>query len=234
MKAKLYLLPNLLDEEADGDLYFPAALKAIVEKIEGLVSESEKGAWHFLRRFLPNEKFRRLPLLLLNEHTSEAEVEEMAARISRGQVWGLITDCGMPCMADPGARLVEKARLKNIEVQAISGPSSILLSLMLSGFSAQAFTFHGYLPREELPLKARIAALEKECGAYTQVFIEAPYRTEKLLSTLLATLHDKIRLCLAMDLTMPTEQVIVLPVSSWKKQPLPPCKKRPAVFLIAR
>ncbi|MGE5196320.1 MAG: SAM-dependent methyltransferase [Anaerolineae bacterium] len=231
----LFLLPNVLSEEGDHTVFLPAYVSQVVSRIDGLIAESEKGARRFLRRFsFPSPKtFRDIPVALLNEHTIQSNAEELMHPLLRGETWGLISDCGLPCLADPGAWLVKRLRERNVGIEVVSGPSAIIFALLLSGLPAQSFSFHGYLPKEELMLRKKIQALEsrsKEEKA-TQLFIEAPYRTEKLLRFLLATLQETTELALCCDLTLPTQSIVCQKVAAWKKQPLPSLDKRPAVFL---
>jgi 16S rRNA (cytidine1402-2'-O)-methyltransferase len=234
----LLLLPNLLDDKAPSHHDFiPSSVDKAVASLDGLIAESEKAGRRFLKRFSfpPPKTFRDVPLHLLNEHTSSKELEELFVLVQKGGVWGVVSDCGLPCLADPGAKLVFLARQKGIEVRAFPGPSSIMLALMLSGFSGQAFAFHGYLPKEKEALKQKILSLQDRAKKEqsTQIFIEAPYRTLKLLETLVATLSDHTLLCLSWDLTMPTEGVISSTVKKWKSSSYPFLEDKPAVFLIS-
>lgn len=228
---KLLLLPNLLSEESSHELFLPPIVKEVVAGIQGIFAESEKEARRYLKRFLPH--FREIPIKLLNEHTKESELKELLAPVLNGQTWGIISDAGLPCLADPGHQLVALAHRFGIEVEAFLGPSSLILGLMLSGLSAQRFAFHGYLPQQELDLKMQIRKLEQQSEKedMTQLFIETPYRNQKMLETLLATLKDKTTLCVAWDLTMPSQKVISQPISTWKKMTPPQIQKKPTIFV---
>jgi 16S rRNA (cytidine1402-2'-O)-methyltransferase len=233
--GKLILLPNLLEESLPHEQFLPASVSTAVHAIQGLITESEKTARRYLRRFLTHEEMTKIPLRLLNEHTKEAELKELLAPLQKGEWWGLLTDAGLPCLADPGAELVWLARTHNIAVEALPGPSSIVLALQLSGLLSQRFAFHGYLPRESPALETAISALEKRSQqeSAVQVFIEAPYRSQKLLDLLLNTLHPTTRLCVAASLTTPTERVLSLPVAKFKQANLV-LGKEPAVFLLKK
>ncbi len=224
----LYLLPNLLDEELPIEPFFPISVSRAVQSIQGLIAESEKMGRRYLRKFISHDEMQRIPIKPLNEH--QKEIEELIKPLEKGESWGLISDAGLPCIADPGSELVYLAHQKKIEVQAFVGPSSIFMALQLSGFSGQKFSFHGYLPREQDPLISKIKELEKEEG--TQIWIETPYRLSKMLEILKETLQPKTRLCLALNLTTPKQKVISQPISQWKKMPLE-LDKSPAVFLIS-
>ncbi|MBI3236776.1 MAG: SAM-dependent methyltransferase [Chlamydiales bacterium] len=234
----LYLFPNLLWEEGDPSEVFPSNLAKAVSQIDGLIAESEKGARRFLRHFSFTHfpTFREVPLRLLNEHTPESAIDELIYPLLKGGCWGLISDCGMPCLADPGSRLVLKAHENKIPVQTFSGPSSILQALVLSGLGGQRFTFHGYLPKEHALQVKAIQEMQKSSlrEESTHLFIEAPYRNEKLFKQLIEVLDPKTRLCIALDLTLPTQEVLTKRVGEWKKGGgLPQIDKRPAVFLIS-
>lgn len=230
-KGKLLLLPNLLEETLSHELYLPAALGQKVEMLQGLIAESEKCARRYLRRFLSHERMAAMPLKLLNEHTKE--LGELMAPLLRGETWGLISDAGLPCIADPGADLVALAQGAGVEVETFAGPSSILMALQLSGFSGQRFAFHGYLPREEAELQKKIGELEKQSAHATQIWIEAPYRSQKMLQALKHQLDVKTRLCVAASLTTPQQKVKSLPVAEWRETSFI-LEKEPAVFLIQK
>jgi 16S rRNA (cytidine1402-2'-O)-methyltransferase len=222
----LYLLPNVLDQDQDGkDVFLPVVFD-IVSSLQGLIAESDRGGRHFLRRFSTH-----LPIHTLNEHTHERDVLALTDPLQRGEKWGLISDAGVPCVADPGARLVLLCHQKNIPVVAIPGPSSIILILMLSGLNSQVFTFHGYLPQDKTALITKIRHMEKEKGSH--IFIETPYRNQKLLETLLSTLSPSTYLCIAWNLTTPTQGVITRSIKEWHKQPVPALDGVPAIFQLS-
>lgn len=226
MPGQLLLLPNLLDKEAEHQHFLPISVDEAVKSINGLIAENEKEGRAYLKRFgIPVQGF---PIQVLNEHTQD--VEELLVPMKNGERWGLISDAGLPVLADPGYLLVRRARMLGIVVEAFIGPSSLILALMLSGLPAQRFAFHGYFPYEPMETLKKLEERSKEEKA-TQVFIEAPYRNEKVLSTLLAVLSDQTTLTVAWDLTMPTESVETYSIKDWKKRQLPNIHKHPAVFL---
>lgn len=234
--SQLYLFPNLLTEEGAHSSFFPSSMDAAVAQISALIAESEKGARHFLRRFtFPSPKtFREIPIYLLNEHTTEKEKRELIQEMGKGGIWGLISDCGMPCLADPGADFVLMAREKGIPIETFAGPCSILLALVLSGLGGQHFTFHGYLPKEEPLLIQELKRIEKlsQKEGSTHLFIETPYRNQRMLETLLRTLSEITWICLATDLTSPSQFVETKRVKQWKHSALPSLNKRPTVFAL--
>lgn len=229
----LVLLPNLLHAAGNEDLSLPAGLKELVGRLDGLIAESPKEGRVFLKRMgrVPLE----VPQKELSEHTTSKEMDALLEPMKKGEVWGYVSDAGLPCLADPGAKLVAKAREGGIAIQAICGPSSILLILMLSGLNAQNFSFLGYLPKEGEELKGAIKRMERRIKEehQTQVFIETPYRNEKLLQTLLQTLASEIQLCIGCNLTAPDEWIETLTIANWRKRPLPSLKDKPAIFALS-
>lgn len=231
----LILLPNLLDDSLPTEGLLPSVLNEL-QTIDGLLAESYKGGKRYLRRFFSSEKVNQIPLRLLNEHTQKDDVNDLISLLEKGEKWGVISDAGMPCLADPGSQLVFLAHKKNIPVRVISGPSSIFLALALSGFSGQQFCFHGYLPRKQDELEKALKEMEKtswEKGS-TQIWIEAPYRTEKMIQKCITALKQETYLCVASELTLPSEQVITSSIGQWKKIDIQNlCKKR-AIFLLQK
>jgi len=231
MTGKLYLLPNLLDDEQDHAAFLPATIADIIASLDGVICETEKPARRFLSRF----KRANMPLMRLNEHTKDEELKDLIEPLEKGETWGLLSDAGLSCIADPGAKLVGLARKKGVAVEALVGPSSIIMALMLSGFGAQRFSFHGYLPKDKEARKIRMRALEQKAKKEesSEIFIEAPYRNEAILQALIAELQPATLLCVACDLTSPTQEVHVKTIREWKKDPLPQINKRPAVFILS-
>jgi 16S rRNA (cytidine1402-2'-O)-methyltransferase len=225
------LLPNLLDESLPFEPFLPVSVVTAVVSLQGLIAESEKAGRRFLRRFLSHDDMVKVPLKTLNEHTSKDHLEELLEPLMQGQIWGLISDAGLPCIADPGSDLVWLAQGKKIVVETFVGPSSILMSLQLSGFCGQRFCFHGYLPREISELEIKIKELEKRSVEETQIWIEAPYRSGKMLELLKRVLQPNTRLCVAVNLTMPNQRVGSQTISKWRVEPFP-LEKEPAVFLL--
>lgn len=232
-KGKLFLLPNVLDESVSHEGVLPASLPQTVRGLQGLIAESEKAARRYLRLFMDREAMARYPLALLNEHTGEKDLDALLAPLLRGEAWGLISDAGLPCIADPGADLVAAALRRNIAIEAVAGPCSLVLALQLSGFSGQTFCFHGYLPRQEEELEAKIRDLEKRGQRETQVWIEAPYRSAKMLETLRRVLQETTLLCVAASLTGAAQRCATHSVAQWKKLSFV-LNKEPAVFLLSR
>ena len=234
---RLILLPNVLnDEQPTIDSCFTADVIILVPKLDGLIAESEKGGRHYLKRFsFPEGKtFRDIPIKLLSEHTKESEFLELLMPIMQGQVWGLVSDAGLPCLADPGAKLVFLARQKGVDIEAHMGPSSIVLALMLSGLGAQKFCFEGYLPKEASELTGAIKQLEQRAikEGSTHIFIETPYRSQQMLEKLISILQEKMKLSVSLDLTLPSQLVMTKTIKEWRKDPKVDIQKRLAVFVI--
>ena len=235
LKPALLLLPNMLSKDAPNDLFFAPSIAKAVAGIDGLIAESNNFARRFLDRFDNKKKSTlEIPVALYNEHSDDKEIDFLLEPIEAGQRWGLIADAGLPCLADPGAKIVNRANEKGISVKAFAGPSSITLALMLSGLYAQKFTFNGYLDKSDaIKLKQiqKMAAQVKD-DKTTQIFIEAPYRNQKLLQQLVDQLPVDVKLSVAWDLTMPTAGVATKLIHSWRKSSLPNIDKKPAVFLL--
>jgi len=233
-KPALLLFPNLLGEQRHHEPFLPNSVDKAVQTIDGLIAESEKAGRRFLSRFETKKPAHDIPIALLNEHTPDADFDFLLKPILEGERWGLVSDCGLPCIADPGSKLVSRARKVGIVIQAFIGPSSILLALMLSGLSGQRFTFQGYIDKEPGKRVLNIRQLEKTSKQEesTQIFIEAPYRNQHTLESLVSTLNDQTLLCVAWDLTMTTQGLLSQPVALWKKSPLPNLEKKVAIFLL--
>ncbi len=226
----LYLLPNLLDETLPWEPFLPASVAKAVSSLDGLIAESEKEGRRYLRRFVDHEKMAATPIRLLNEHT--AELGALLDPLLRGETWGLVSDAGLPCVADPGAPLVLLAHEKKVRVAALPGPSSILMALQLSGLSGQRFAFHGYLPREALELKQALQQIEARSRQErsAQIWIEAPYRSAKMAQAAVEALQASTLFCIAEDLTLESQSVRTQPVAKWKKETF--AGKKPTVFLL--
>lgn len=234
-KKALLLFPNLLGDSPHHNLFLPESVDRAVRSIDGLIAESEKGGRRFLSRFKLEAPVHTYPLALYNEHTPDGDIDFFLEPIHKGgERWGLVSDCGLPCIADPGAKVVRRARALGIAIRAFSGPCSITLALMLSGMNGQRFTFNGYLPKGEEERKNSLLKIEKRAHSEmsTEIFIEAPYRNDKTLETIVETLSENTVLSIAWDLTLPTQGVHTQKIATWKKSPLPSLHKRSATFLI--
>jgi 16S rRNA (cytidine1402-2'-O)-methyltransferase len=232
----LYLLPNLLADLEHHAAYLPASVDAAVATLTDLIAENEKEGRRFLRRFQYEapKTFRDIKIHLLNEHSTPSDKQGLISLMGKGGIWGLVSDCGMPCLADPGADLVLMARNKGIPVSTFAGPSSILMALVLSGLGGQRFTFHGYLPKEEPALVAEIKRIEKlsQKEVSTHLWIETPYRNQRLFQCLLFSLQESSWLCLACNLTEADQLVETKQIKAWKQAPELVIGKRPCIFVL--
>lgn len=226
LTGELLLLPNLLNKDAPHELFLPSSVDRAVLTLKGLIAESEKEGRAYLKRF--GMPVREMPIELLNKH--HQEIDKLLKPMQSGEIWGLISDAGLPVLADPGSRLVARARELGITVKAFVGPCSFILALMLSGLPAQRFAFHGYLPRDPAE-KIKKLELQSKREESTKICMEAPHRSEQLLNALLETLNNHTKLCVAWELTMPTQGIETRPVSEWKKRALPNIYKKPTIFL---
>ncbi len=235
LKPALLLLPNVLGEVKHHEPFLPASVDKAVATLDGLIAESAGAGRRFLGRFNTKKPANDIPMALFNEHTPDADIDFLLEPIRRGERWGLISDGGLPCVADPGAKLVSRARQSGIVVQAFVGPSSIMLALMLSGMPGQRFYFGGYLDKEPKNRDSEIKELERRSRGErsTQIFIEVPYRNSHMLESLLTNLNEKTLLCVAWDLTLPTQGVLSQSIALWKKSPLPNLEKKSAIFLVS-
>lgn len=231
MAGKLILLPNLFSEEQSSDALLTPFVIQTIASLDGLIAESEKTARRYLRRAVSHEEMNRKKILLLNEHSDPKEISSLLEGVMRGEIWGLISDAGLAAVADPGSNLVALAHQKKIEVESLGGTSSLMLALQLSGFSGQSFSFHGYLPREEANLIAKIKELEMKSKGSTQIWIEAPYRTAKMAEKVIETCRPSTLFCVAKELMLPSQKVISQSIERWKKANIS-FGKEMAVFLL--
>jgi 16S rRNA (cytidine1402-2'-O)-methyltransferase len=230
----LYLLPVWLGEHGDQE-DMPVINSAIAASITLYFAEHEKTARHMLRRLVPGIDLGALEIIRVDKGTTATEAEQAVRLMANGRNAAVISEAGMPGIADPGALLVRAAHATGIKVIPLTGPSSLLLALAASGLNGQEFTFHGYLPRDRTERQQRIRDLDQRVQrtGSTQLFIETPYRNDALLADLLKTCAPTTLLCIACDLTQPSEMVRTMSIAQWKKA-VPELKDRPTVFLLGR
>ena len=231
----LYLIPCPISDQTDPWDVLPAANRAVMDALDYFIVENTRTARRFLSRAGIARPIDGLEFRELNEHTvAGREVEELVAPIAAGRSAGVISEAGVPGVADPGALVVEACHRRGIRVMPLVGPSSILLAVMASGLNGQSFAFNGYLPVKPAERSRAIRFFERRAHAegQSQLFIEAPYRNAKLFGELLQTLAQETRLTVAVDLTAPSESVITRTVGEWRRGPLPELNKRPAIFII--
>lgn len=232
-KGTLYLIPVPLGPNSPQEV-LPAPVLERTRQLSYFVAEHAKSARAFLKTANHPLPLQQIAISELNEHTREADVAALLAPLRAGNDVGLISEAGCPAVADPGANLVAEAQQEGIRVVPMIGPSSLLLALMASGLSGQNFAFHGYLPAKEDERKKRLKELEAESRKHrqTQLFIETPYRNRQMLETLLGNCAPQTRLCVATDLSLPSESVTTLPIAAWRKKEAPDFDRRPTVFLL--
>ena len=227
----LYAIPAPLGGSAADAL--PASSIGAVRGLRDFVAENPKTARAFLASLKMPRPMTELSIARLDEHTTAAAVPALLAPLRAGRALGLLSEAGCPAIADPGAALVEAAHRESFRVVPLIGPSSIVLALMASGLEGQRFAFCGYLPREHRERNRRIREIERCSGREreTQIFIETPYRNDALVAALLEVCAPSTRLCLASDLTLPSERIGTRTVAEWRVRPPAP-GKRPTVFLL--
>jgi 16S rRNA (cytidine1402-2'-O)-methyltransferase len=228
----LYLIPTSLGE-CSFDKILPAQNTQIVTDLKHFVVEDVRTARRFLKKANPAIEINDLTFYVLNQHTTPEELSSFLSPMFAGHDLGVLSEAGCPAIADPGADVVAMAQKNNFIVVPLVGPSSILLSLMASGFNGQSFAFVGYLPIQPADRAKMLRKLENR--AYTedqsQIFIETPYRNMKMLEEILQVCQPNTRLCIAVDITLETEFIKTKTVKEWKTQ-LPDLSKRPCIFLI--
>jgi 16S rRNA (cytidine1402-2'-O)-methyltransferase len=232
-KGTLYLVPSTLGG-SDIRKGIPDFNLLLLNQLNEFVVEEVRSARRFLRIAGFSGDFESITFHILNEHSQPGDVKPAITSLLGGSDVGLLSEAGLPCVADPGNELVREAHASHIRVVPLTGPSSVMLALMASGFNGQNFAFLGYLPIHSKDRAIQIRLLEKRVYQYdqTQIFIEAPYRNLQLLSDIISTCADDTALCIACDLTLDTEWIRSMRISDWRKTPPPALHKRPAVFLI--
>ena len=231
----LYLIPCPISDETSPWDVLPAANRAVMDSLDYFIVENTRSARRFLSKAGIARSIETLEFRELNEHTvAGREVEELVAPILAGRSAGVISEAGVPGVADPGALVVEACHRRGIRVVPLVGPSSIILAMMASGLNGQSFAFNGYLPVKPPERAKAIRAFERRAAAegQSQLFIEAPYRNAKLFEELLQILAAATRLTLAVDLTAPGGWVETRTVAQWRERPRPEINKHPAIFII--
>ena len=232
MIGKLYLIPTTLGETEPLEV-MPLSVKKVVEQIDYYIVENEKSARKFIKKISPKKSQPSLNLMLLDKYAEDIETARYLDICRDGVNVGLLSEAGVPAVADPGASIVKMAHQNNIQVVPLVGPSSILMAMMSSGMNGQNFAFNGYLPIDKSDKKKAIKELERlsKDKNQSQIFIETPYRNEKMFSDLKSTLTPTTFLCIAVDITLPSEFIKSMMIKDWKHQQ-PNLHKKPAIFII--
>lgn len=232
MKPTLYLIPVTLGDTTV-ERVLPEYNKAIIINIKHFIVENIRSARRFLKLVDQSINIDDLTFYELNKHTNTDQIGNYLQPLTQGESIGIISEAGCPAIADPGSDVVAIAQKKNYNVVPLIGPSSILLSLMGSGFNGQSFAFHGYLPIDSKDRKQKIEQMETRIFKehQTQLFIETPYRNDKLVEDLMKFCNQNTKLCIAMNLTCEDEYIKTMPIQNWKKH-LPDMNKKPCIFLL--
>jgi 16S rRNA (cytidine1402-2'-O)-methyltransferase len=233
--GRLYVIPNTLGLVPPVSV-LPAETLAVARRLGHFVAETPKSARQFLKSIGPSLPLQSIAIAELSEHTPPSQVAALLEPALAGRDVGIVSDAGCPGIADPGAWLVAAAHRMGVRVIPLPGPSAILLALMASGLNGQAFAFHGYLPVKSEARTTAIRRLDDSAthSGATQVFIETPYRNDSLFEALLGVCRPATMLCVAIDLTLPEEQVISRAITTWRRSSRPVLAKRPAVFLLGQ
>lgn len=232
MQAALYLIPVTLGE-TEHDRVLPSYNREVVKGIKHFIVENVRTARRFLKKADPSLVIDTLTFYELNKHTSAEDVAGYLAPLAAGEDVGVISEAGCPAIADPGADVVAMAQRKGFRVVPLVGPSSILMSVMGSGFNGQSFAFHGYLPIDATERTNTIKRLEGRIYSenQTQLFIETPYRNNKLAEELIRACRPSTKLCIASRITCEDEFIRTLPVKEWAGK-VPDLSKKPTIFLL--
>ncbi|OEZ97156.1 SAM-dependent methyltransferase [Duganella sp. HH101] len=238
MTGTLFLIPNTLGETEALSSVLPEQVQRITSQLDYFVAENAKTARAFLKLVNANhplaKPLQEIAISELNVNTPAAALAGLLAPLLAGQDGGLVSEAGVPAVADPGADLVRLAHQHNIPVRPLVGPSSLLLAVMASGLNGQSFAFNGYLPTDAAQRATRIKELEQRSRKekQTQLFIETPYRNAAMLEALTAACAPGTLLCVATDLSLPSETIRTMSASQWKSAKAPDFHKKPTVFLL--
>ena len=232
MQASLFLIPVPLGD-TDHLKVLPEYNRDIILQIKHFIVENVRTARRFLKKTAPEIVIDDLTFYELNKHTSPEMVADYLLPLSKGLSVGVISEAGCPAVADPGADVVAVAQRKNYRVVPLVGPSSIILSVMASGFNGQSFAFHGYLPIDGTARINKIKQIEQRIYSEheTQLFIETPYRNNKMVDDLVKTCKPSTKLCIACNITCDDEYIKTRPVKEWAGK-VPDLSKRPTIFLL--
>lgn len=233
--GKIYMLPCPISEGNPYDV-LPESNRAVMASLDYFIVENVRSARRFLSAAKIGRPIEELEFAECSEHTTEMDIEPLLRPILEGRNCGIISEAGLPGVADPGADVVAAAQKKGVEVVPLVGPSSILMALMASGQNGQSFAFNGYLPIKPAERTRAIKNFERRAltEGQCQIFIEAPYRNDKLFGDFVDTLNPTTRLTVAVDITSQGQLIRTLAVSEWRHTPKPEMHKRPTIFIIGR
>ena len=232
LPGRLYLIPTRIGDNPPLEV-LPLSIKKVIEDTDNFIVENEKSARRFIKRISPKKPQHSLSISILNKFTDESEIPAFLEPCLHGDHVGLLSEAGCPAIADPGSDVVRLAHEKGIRVVPLVGPSSIILALMSSGMNGQNFAFNGYLPIDKAERKKELKRLERLSGEHnqTQIFIETPYRNNQMLNDITQSLGKMTRVCVATDLSLPSEYIRTKTVEDWKHQSVD-LHKRPTIFIM--
>ena len=231
MNGKIYLIPSEMGEQTYEAL-FPEMNRTIISAVDWYIVENIRTVRRFIKKVCPDKDIDNTHFFEINKHAPDEQVDEMMRPLLEGHDMGIVSEAGMPCIADPGNLVVAKAHQKGIRVIPLVGPNSIIMALIASGFNGQNFAFHGYVPIKD-ERKKKILQMESVAlsTGQTQIFMETPYRNQQLFTELTTLLRPTTKLCIATDITLPTEDIKTRTMAEWKKHS-PEIQKRPSIFLL--
>jgi 16S rRNA (cytidine1402-2'-O)-methyltransferase len=231
MKGNLYLIPATLGD-TPVDQVIPTYVKAVVSGIKQYIVENERSARRMLIKLGISTPIDELKFLILDEHTDVTNISHFLDNIEEGDI-GVLSEAGVPCIADPGSEIVALAHSRKIKVVPLVGPSSILMSVMASGLNGQNFAFNGYLPikSDERIKKLKQLEYRSKLENQSQLFIEAPYRNNQLLKDIITACHENTRLCIASEISTKDEMIATNTVVFWKNH-LPDLHKKTVIYII--
>jgi len=231
VNGRIFLIPVTLGGD-DFLRVIPEKVIDLTRQLRYFIVEDIRSARRFLRLIDKEFPINDSVFFELNEHTGESDITNYLEPIFNGSDIGVLSEAGLPGIADPGAGIIAMAHQKGITVTPLSGPSSILLALISSGLNGQNFSFNGYLPVKPAERSVKLRELEKKAGeGYTQIFMETPYRNQKMLESIITTCHSNTLLCIAADITLPTESIRTMKISEWKRD-LPLLNDKLVVFVM--
>ncbi len=228
--GKIYLIPSFLGE--DNAAIIPDQIKTRVQELDEFIVEDARTARRYLRAIGFKKNFDTEVIIReLDKHAKQQDCRALLQNVMQGKDVGIISEAGNPCIADPGSEVVAFAHIYDIEIVPLVGPSSILLALIASGFNGQQFCFHGYLPIDSAQRIGKLKKLEAAANKGAQIFMETPFRNQKLLDEVLRTCSPDTNLCIACDLTLPTQFIRTKKIAAWKTDTVD-INKRYCIFLL--
>jgi 16S rRNA (cytidine1402-2'-O)-methyltransferase len=231
VNGRIFLIPVTLGGD-DFLRVIPEKVIDLTRQLRYFIVEDIRSARRFLRLIDKEFPINDSVFFELNEHTGESDITNYLEPIFNGSDIGVLSEAGLPGIADPGAGIIALAHRKRITVTPLSGPSSILLALISSGLNGQNFSFNGYLPVKPAERSAKLRELEKKAGeGYAQIFMETPYRNQKMLESIITTCHSNTLLCIAADITLPSESIRTMRISEWKRD-IPILKDKLVIFVM--